>query len=65
MKSPSLETLHLPAADGKHDDEPKDHPYDDSVHPVWLIANKIAIFFLAASAVAFLALMTDAILTRT
>lgn len=65
MKSPSLDSMHPPSADAPRTVGPNSRRFDDSLHPVWAIANKIAICFLATSAVAFLALMTDAILTRT
>lgn len=51
-------------ADAKRNAGPKGHSFDDSRHPVFAIANRIAIFFLAMSAVALLALVTDTFLTR-
>ena len=54
-----------PSADAKRNAEPQGYSFDDSRHPVLAIANKIAVFFLAMSGVAFLALMTDTFLSHT
>jgi hypothetical protein len=74
MKSHSLSTLHQPWSGHWRDrvrqlaranrTEPKGYSFDDSRHPLWAIANGIAVFFLGLSAVAFLVLMADAFLTR-
>jgi hypothetical protein len=76
MKSSSLGSLHQPSsgrwrarilelAHANRRVEPKGYSFDDSRHPVWAIANGIAVFFLGMSAVAFIVLMADAFLTRT
>ena len=74
MKSHSLSTPHQPWSGHWRDrvrqlarvnrTEPKGYSFDDSRHPLWAIANGIAVFFLGLSAVAFLVLMADAFLTR-
>jgi hypothetical protein len=75
MKSPGLGSLQHPSsgrwrarvrqlAHANRRAEPKGYSFDDSRHPVWAIANGIAVFFLGMSAVAFLVLMADAFLTR-
>ena len=74
MKSHSLSTLHQPWSGHWRDrarqlaranrTKPKGYSFDDSRHPLWAIANGIAVFFLGLSAVAFLVLMADALLTR-
>jgi hypothetical protein len=40
------------------------YSFDDSRHPVWAIANGIAVFFLGTTAVGFLLLIADAFLIR-
>ena len=74
MKSPSLSSPHPPSSGHWRNrvcqlararrPEPKGYSFDDSRHPVWAIANGIAVFFLAMSAVAFVVLIADAFLTR-
>jgi hypothetical protein len=52
------------SADASHAPERTAYSFEDSQHPLWAIANGIAIFFLVMCAVSFFVLMADAFLTR-